>query len=47
MLAQAGFVDIAITPKDESRSVIRDWVPGSNLENYIVSAAITAKKPPL
>lgn len=45
MLRQAGFENIRITPKDESKSFIRDWVPGSNIEDYIVSATIEAVKP--
>lgn len=45
-LADAGFVEIKIVPKDESREFIREWAPGRNLEDYILSAAITAKKPP-
>jgi len=44
-LRQAGFSEILITPRDESRSFIREWVPGRQLEDYIVSAAITAIKP--
>ena len=45
LLTRAGFVDIKIKPKDESRSFIRKWMPGANLEEYIVSAVITARKP--
>ncbi|AOZ92629.1 arsenite methyltransferase [Paenibacillus crassostreae] len=44
MLEQSGFSDISIEPKDESLSFIKDWVPGSNIENYIVSAIIKATK---
>jgi SAM-dependent methyltransferase len=29
MLHDAGFVDIRIQPKDESRTFIREWVPGT------------------
>jgi SAM-dependent methyltransferase len=45
MLEQAGFTDIRITPKDESREFISDWVPGSGVEDYVVSAHIEAIKP--
>jgi arsenite methyltransferase len=45
MLADAGFVDIDIRPKEESREFIRDWQPGTKLEDYILSAAICATKP--
>lgn len=45
MLRQAGFEKIRIRPKDESKTFIRDWAPGSNIEDYIVSATIEAVKP--
>jgi hypothetical protein len=45
MLAAVGFTDICIQPKDESKSFIRYWVPGNKLEDYLVSAIITAVKP--
>jgi arsenite methyltransferase len=43
-LADAGFTEIRIRPKDESRQFIRDWVPGSGVEDYVVSATIEAIK---
>jgi SAM-dependent methyltransferase len=45
MLQAAGFVDIHIQPKDESRTFIREWVPGTNIADYLVSATIEAIKP--
>ncbi len=45
MLEQAGFVDICITPKDESREFIKDWAPDSGVEDYVLSAYIGAVKP--
>jgi SAM-dependent methyltransferase len=45
MLGQAGFTGIHITPRDESREFIRDWVPGSGIEDYVLSAHIEAVKP--
>ena len=45
MLREAGFADITITPKDESREFIRDWAPGRGIEAYVVSANIQAIKP--
>jgi arsenite methyltransferase len=45
MLQQAGFIDIKIAPKDASRSFIREWLPGKQIEDYVVSATIEAMKP--
>ena len=45
ILQDTGFLDIRIQPKDESRKFIRNWVQGSNIEDYIVSATIEAVKP--
>jgi len=45
MLAEVGFEEIDITPKDESREFIRDWAPGSGVEDYVLSAHIQAVKP--
>ena len=45
MLERAGFTDITIKPKDESREFIRKWVPGSNVQDYVASATIEAVRP--
>jgi SAM-dependent methyltransferase len=45
MLEEAGFGRILITPKAESREFIKDWVPGSGVEDYVVSAHIEAVRP--
>jgi len=45
MLEEAGFQDIKIKPKDESREIIREWVPDKNAGDYVVSAYIEAVKP--
>jgi arsenite methyltransferase len=46
MLAKAGFQDIEIIPKAESRKLISEWIPGEskNAGDYVVSAYIKAVK---
>jgi SAM-dependent methyltransferase len=44
VLAGAGFSDIRIQPKDESREFIKDWAPGRGVEDYVVAAVIEASK---
>jgi len=43
-LHQAGFKDISLALKEESREVIEQWLPGSGAEDFVISAEITAKK---
>ncbi|MFC0211212.1 arsenite methyltransferase [Paenibacillus chartarius] len=45
MLTQSGFKDVIVELKDDSKTFIKDWVPGSNVQNYIASAVIKAVKP--
>lgn len=47
ILAVVGFIQIRITPKDTSRSFIRDWAPGTTIEDFVISAMIEAIKPSL
>ena len=44
ILEEAGFIDIQINPKDESREFINKWAPGIPIEDYVISAAIEARK---
>jgi len=44
MLAVAGFQDVRVDLKPESREFIKDWAPGSGAESYVCSAIITAGK---
>jgi SAM-dependent methyltransferase len=44
-LAAAGFGDIRITVKPESRELVKTWAPGRGVENYVASATIEARKP--
>lgn len=45
MMQEAGFTEIRIAPKDESREFIKDWAPGRGVEDYVLSATIEAVKP--
>ena len=45
MLRDAGFVDVAVEPEDDSREFIREWYPDRDLSDYILSATITARTP--
>jgi arsenite methyltransferase len=45
LLKQAGFSDLSIQPKHASREFIRNWIPGMNASDYVVSATIEAVKP--
>jgi SAM-dependent methyltransferase len=44
MLKAAGFKDVKIEPKDASKEFIKDWAPGSKLEDFVLSANVTARK---
>jgi arsenite methyltransferase len=45
MLSDAGFLDISIDVKEDSCDFIKNWAPNSNIEDYVLSATIVAKKP--
>jgi len=45
LLHEAGFSQVRVTPKPESRAFIQDWLPGSGAENFVASATIEAVKP--
>ena len=44
-LQRAGFVDVGVVAKPESREFIKDWLPGSKAEDFVVAANVTATKP--
>ena len=44
LMAAAGFENIKITPKDESKVFIDQWAPGRNVTDYVVSANIEGTK---
>ena len=39
-LQGAGFSDVLVNIKEESREVIKQWLPGSGAEDFVVSANI-------
>ena len=45
MARAAGFVDVRVTPKPESRELIATWAPGSGIEDFVVSANVEGRKP--
>ena len=45
LLSQAGFVDIRIDVRPESRDLIATWAPGTGIENHVASASVEARKP--
>ena len=45
ILETTGFEKIGITLVDSSRDLIKQWVPGKNAQDYVVSAFIQAIKP--
>jgi SAM-dependent methyltransferase len=44
-LSEAGFADVRVTPKPDSRTLISTWAPGREIEDYVVSAYIEGRKP--
>ncbi|HXP72658.1 MAG TPA: arsenite methyltransferase, partial [Stellaceae bacterium] len=44
-LAEAGFVAVRVTPRPESRDLIKTWEPGRRVEDYVVSAFVEGRKP--
>jgi ubiquinone/menaquinone biosynthesis C-methylase UbiE len=45
LLGQAGFQDVRVSVKQESRDFIREWMPGAGVEKYVASATIEGIKP--
>jgi arsenite methyltransferase len=44
-LTAAGFADISIQVKPESREYVASWAAGRGIENHVASATIEARKP--
>ena len=46
-LRAAGFRDVRVTVKPDSREMVASWAPGRGIENFVASAIIEARKPAL
>ena len=44
MLKNSGFINIRMSPKDNSKDIIKNWVPGKNAEEFVASYIIEAQK---
>jgi SAM-dependent methyltransferase len=44
-LRAAGFRDVRITVKPDSRDLVASWAPGRGIEDYVAAAIIEARKP--
>src|SRR5579871_3199367 len=45
LLRAAGFVDVSVTVKPESREMVAGWAPGRGIEDCVASALVAARKP--
>ncbi len=44
MLENAGFVDIKMRPKDNSKEIVTSWIPDKNIEDFVASFIIEGVK---
>lgn len=44
-LQAAGFTDVSVRPRESSREFVKDWIPGSKAEDFVLAADVTARKP--
>ena len=45
LLQEAGFEQVVVAPKEESKTFMADWAPGAPITDYVVSASIEGRKP--
>ena len=45
LLTQVGFEDVQVAPKDDSKTFMADWAPGTPITDYVISATIEGRKP--
>jgi len=45
LLHEAGFEQVVVAPKEESKIFMADWAPGAPITDYVVSASIEGRKP--
>ncbi len=45
ILESMGFQSIQIRPKSDSSAFMKEWIPGTNITDYVVSSTIEAIKP--
>ena len=45
LLGEAGFVDVTVVVKPDSREMVAGWAPGRGIEKCVASAMIEARKP--
>lgn len=44
MMEQVGFQNIKLTPKDNSKEILNNWLPGKKIEDYVASFIIEGEK---
>jgi ubiquinone/menaquinone biosynthesis C-methylase UbiE len=45
LLTQAGFEDVQVAPKEDSKTFMAEWAPDTPITDYVASATIEARKP--
>lgn len=45
LLTAAGFTNVEITPKANSREIVAAWMPGTGVEDFVAAAIVCAEKP--